>query len=71
MKFMDKSTGRTVNDIGTAKLFFCAGRTCDECPLGKYNMGDKRDFHGCTGWVRSNVEEAADLMMYEIVQEGM
>lgn len=67
MRFMDKTTGRTVNDIGTAKLFFCTGKTCNECVLGQYNTDDKSSSHGCTGWVRQNIEEAAAMMGYEII----
>lgn len=69
MKFRDPATQRIFSEIVEANDYFCAksATDCDSCPLDIPSHQQKKI--SCESWCKTNQEEAARLMGYEVVEE--
>ena len=70
MKFRDPATQRIFSEIVEANDYFCAksATDCDSCPLDIPSHQQKNI--SCESWCKTNQEEAARLMGYEVVEEN-
>lgn len=64
MKFKDAKTGTVYSDIESARIRFCDGRNCFDCPVGIRN--NKSSFM-CGKYTSDNPAEAALRMGYEVI----
>ena len=69
MKFRDPATQRIFSEIVEANDYFCAksATDCDSCPLDIPSHQQKKI--SCESWCKTNQEEAAALMGYEVVED--
>lgn len=69
MKFRDPATQRVFSGIVEANDYFCAksATDCDSCPLDIPSHQQKKI--SCESWCKTNLEEAAALMGYEVVED--
>lgn len=69
MKFRDPATQRVFSGIVEANDYFCAksATDCDSCSLDIPSHQQKKI--SCESWCKTNLEEAAALMGYEVVEE--
>ena len=70
MKFRDPATQRIFSEIVEANDYFCAksATDCDSCPLDIPSHQQKKI--SCESWCKTNQEEAARLMGYEVVEDS-
>ena len=71
MKFRDPVTQKVFSGIVDANDYFCAKSAveCNSCPLDIPSHQQKKI--SCESWCKTNQEEAARLMGYEVVEEHM
>ena len=69
MKFRDPVTQKVFSGIVDANDYFCAKSAveCNSCPLDIPSHQQKKI--SCESWCKTNQEEAARLMGYEVVEE--
>ena len=69
MKFRDPVTQKVFSGIVDANDYFCAksAAECNSCPLDIPSHQQKKI--SCESWCKTNQEEAARLMGYEVVEE--
>ena len=69
MKFRDPVTQKVFSGIVDANDYFCAKSAveCNSCPLDIPSHQQKKI--SCESWCKTNQEEAARLMGYEVVKE--
>lgn len=69
MKFRDPVTQKVFSGIVDANDYFCAKSAveCNSCPLDIPSHQQKKI--SCESWCKTNREEAARLMGYEVVEE--
>ena len=69
MKFRDPVTQKVFSGIVDANDYFCAKSAveCNSCPLDIPSHQQKKI--SCESWCKTNQEEAASLMGYEVVEE--
>ena len=71
MKFRDPVTQKVFSGIVDANDYFCAKSAveCNSCPLDIPSHQQKKI--SCESWCKTNQEEAARLMGYEVVEDDM
>ena len=71
MKFRDPVTQKVFSGIVDANDYFCAKSAveCNSCPLDIPSHQQKKI--SCESWCKTNQEEAARLMGYEVVEDKM
>ena len=69
MKFRDPVTQKVFSGIVDANDYFCAKSAveCNSCPLDIPSHQQKKI--SCESWCKTNQEEAARLMGYEVVED--
>lgn len=69
MKFRDPVTQKVFSGIVDANDYFCAKSAveCNSCPLDIPSHQQKKI--SCESWCKTNQEEAAHLMGYEVVED--